>query len=199
MEPEFSPYEAALQRAAPALSSADVPFLLAGSLASWVRGGPETDHDLDLMVRPSDADRALEALAACGMRTERPPMDWLYKAWDGETLLDLIFRPSGLDVDDELFRRSEQIAVAGITVDVISVEDLLLTKLMSLSPNRVDFTPTLQIARSIREQVDWSEVRARTARSPYARAFFALLRELEIIESPDAERAAQVRVVAGAV
>ncbi len=199
MEPEFSPFEAALQRAAPALRSADVPFLLAGSLASWVRGGPETDHDLDLMVRPSDADRALEALAGCGMRTERPPMDWLYKAWDGETLLDLIFRPSGLDVDDELFRRSEQIAVAGITVDVISVEDLLLTKLMSLSPNRVDFAPTLQIARSIREQVDWSDVGARTARSPFARAFFALLRELEIIESPDAERAAQVRVVAGAV
>ena len=47
---------------AAALREAGVPFLLGGSLASWARGGPETRHDLDLMIKPEDAERALEAL-----------------------------------------------------------------------------------------------------------------------------------------
>lgn len=29
------------------------------------------------------------------MRTEKPPESWLYKAWDGDVLVDVIFRPVG--------------------------------------------------------------------------------------------------------
>ena len=65
--------ERALKRSAAALRDAEIPFLLGGSLASWARGGPESRHDLDLMITEEDADRALEALAAVGMRPERPP------------------------------------------------------------------------------------------------------------------------------
>ena len=66
----FAAIEHALKRAAAALRDADIPFLLGGSLASWARGGPETRHDLDLMIRPEDAERALAALGrpACGRR-----------------------------------------------------------------------------------------------------------------------------------
>ena len=39
---------------------------------------------------------ALEVLVQDGLRGERPPEDWLFKAWDGEgNLVDLIFRPAG--------------------------------------------------------------------------------------------------------
>jgi hypothetical protein len=69
--------ERALKRAVQGLRAADVPFLLGGSLASWARGGPETQHDLDLMIKPEDAERALQALADAGMEPERPPEDWL--------------------------------------------------------------------------------------------------------------------------
>ena len=92
-EQPFAAIEHALKRAAAALREADVPFLLGGSLASWARGGPETRHDLDLMIKPEDAERALEALAEAGMRPERPPEEWLLKAWDGDVLVDLIFVP----------------------------------------------------------------------------------------------------------
>ena len=47
------------------------------------------------MIKPEDADRALEALAEAGLGPEKPPEEWLHKAWDGDILVDLIFRPRG--------------------------------------------------------------------------------------------------------
>src|ERR1044071_5757227 len=77
---DFEAIEHALKRAAAALRDADVPFLLGGSLASWARGGPETRHDLDLMIRPGDAETALQALVDAGMTPDDPPEEWLVKA-----------------------------------------------------------------------------------------------------------------------
>jgi hypothetical protein len=34
----------------------------------------------------------------------------------------------------------------------------------------------------LREQIDWQDVRKRTALSPYARAFFALVEALGVVE-----------------
>jgi hypothetical protein len=39
----------------------------------------------------------------------------------------------------------------------------------------------LELGRSLREQVNWDEVRERTKDSPFAKAYFTLLEELEII------------------
>jgi len=66
-----------MKRAAAALRDAEVPFLLGGGMAAWARGGPPTDHDVDLLLRERDAELALEALEAAGMRGERPPEGWL--------------------------------------------------------------------------------------------------------------------------
>ena len=41
-----------------------------------------------------------------------------------------------------------------------------------------------QMARPIRQQVNWADVRARTADSPYAAAFFTLVEGLGVVESP---------------
>ncbi len=98
-EPSFEEFEATLKRSVAALRDAEIPFLLGGSLACWARGAPETRHDLDFMIREADAERALEALERVGMRRERPPEEWLVKAWDGEILVDLIHGPSGMDID----------------------------------------------------------------------------------------------------
>ena len=105
-EQPFADLEATLKKAAAALRGADVPFLLGGSLASWARGGPETRHDLDLMLKASDVERALAALTAAGMRPEDPPEEWLVKVWDGDVLVDLIFYPSGLPIDDDVISTS---------------------------------------------------------------------------------------------
>src|SRR5919108_1484747 len=177
----FADMEATLKKAAAALRDARVPFLLGGSLACWVRGGPESRKDLDFMVKPDDAERALSALTDAGMRHERPPENWLLKAWDGDILVDLIFHPIGLEVTDEVIERGDELNVFSLRMPVMALEDVIATKLLALNDHSLDYESLLQISRSVREQVSWAEVRARTDHSPYARAFFALLDELGLV------------------
>jgi hypothetical protein len=170
-----------MKRAAAALEDAGVPILLAGGLAAWARGGPPTDHDVDFYVRESDASRALAALSHAGMRSESPPEGWLVKAYDGEVLIDLIFRPSGQTVDDEMFARGAVIEVAAFPVLVASIDDVVSTKLLALTEQNPDYGPVLSIVRALREQMDWERVRTQTDSSPFARAFFTLAEGLEIV------------------
>lgn len=178
---EFAKFLATLKKVAAALQEADVPFLLGGGMAAWARGGPESNHDLDLMLTQPDAERALRVLEGAGLRTERPPEGWLYKAYDGDILVDLIFEPSGQSVDGELFGRAEELNVHAIPMQVMSLEDLFVTKLTALREHELDYEGLVQMARPIREQVDWKQVRQRTKDSPYAAAFFTLVEELGIV------------------
>jgi hypothetical protein len=173
-----------MKRSAATLRDAKVPFLLGGGLASWARGGPPTDHDVDFLVRERDIERAEEALAAAGFRLERPPEGWLVKAWDGDVLVDLIFHPAGGAVGDEHFERATTLEVAAQPLPVASVEDVLTTKLLALTEQEPDFGPVLEIARSLREQIDWGALRPQVERSPFGAAFFTLVERLGIVEEP---------------
>jgi hypothetical protein len=192
-----------------ALRDADVEFMLGGSMAAWARGGPEPDNDLDLMVKPEHAEAALQALANMGMRTERPPEEWLYKAWQDDVLIDLIFHPSGLELTDEVFERAETISVMAVGMPVMALEDALVTMLYALDEHTLDYSRLLLIARALREQIDWSALRARAAGSPYAKAFLTLVEELGIApasgraparagDSGGGDARSRVRVVGGA-
>src|SRR3954469_25374788 len=94
-----------LKVAAAALREAKIPFALAGGLAAWAHGGPPTEHDIDLMIREADAEPALAALRDAGLRVEVPPEGWLVKAWIGDLLIDLIYGPKGIVVDDDFLDR----------------------------------------------------------------------------------------------
>jgi hypothetical protein len=178
----------ALRVAVATLRDAGIPFVLGGSLAAWARGGPEPWNDLDLVVKPQDAERALEALAAAGMRTERPPEEWLYKAWYGEVMIDVIFRAAGLEITDDVLARADVIPVLAVNTPVMALEDVLATKLNALNEQgSLDYRASLAIARALREQIDWERLRALTAGSPYAKAFFTLVQELGIA-APAARR-----------
>jgi hypothetical protein len=170
-----------MKRAAAALRDAEIPYMLGGGLAAWARGGPPTEHDVDFFVFPGDAERALEALVAAGLKADRPPEGWLLKAWDGDTLIDLIYSPAGGHVDQGYFDRAEVMEVAAQRLPVASLGDVLATKLLALSEQDPDMTSVLEMARSLREQIDWDFVRARTDSSPFARAFFTLVEELGIV------------------
>jgi Nucleotidyl transferase of unknown function (DUF2204) len=193
----FADIEATLKKSVAAFREAGVPALLAGSLAVWARGGPETRHDLDFVVKPADAEKALQALVDVGMKPERPPEGWLLKAWDGEVLIDLIFEPRGLVVDDDLIARGEEREVMAIGIRMMALEDVLTSKLMALDEHSADYSRLILMARTLREQIDWDELRRRTASSPFARAFFTLAEGLDITPPADAGRAARtyVRVV----
>lgn len=174
---------ASLKKAAAALRDADVPFALGGGFAAWSRGASASDHDVDLLVRAADVDRALEAMAACGMRTERPPEGWLAKAFDGDVMVDLIHSPAGMEVDDDLLARAEERGVDGMPMPVLHPDDLLTSKLLALTEHSLDFEGLVETSRALREQVDWAAVTERTASSPYARAFLYLARQLGIAQA----------------
>ena len=194
-EVPFATIEASLKKAVAALREAEVPFLLGGGLAVWARGGPETRHDLDMVVKPEDADRALAVLADAGMRTEKPPEEWLHKAWDGEVLIDVIYSPRGLVVDDDLLGRGEFLHMLGITIPVMAIEDVMATKLLALNEHELDLTSVLRIARSVREQIDWRILRERTRNSPYAAGFFTICEELGVVPEAHVSPAADVRLL----
>jgi predicted nucleotidyltransferase len=182
-EPEFEQLLGAMKKAGGALQQAGVPYVLGGGLACWARGGPRTEHDVDFLVKPEDAERAQNALARAGLRTETPPEGWLLKAHDGDVLIDLIYEPQGGPVDDGTFERAEELEVHAMRMNVAALEDVLVQKLLALKEQEPDYSSVLELARALREQVNWDEVRARTRESPFAKAYFTLLEELEIVEA----------------
>ena len=180
---EFERLLEVMKKAGGALNEAGVPFVLGGGLACWARGGPKTEHDVDFLVKPGDAERAQQVLAEAGMRVENPPEGWLLKAYDDGVLVDLIFNPKSGPIDDATFRRAEELEVYAMNFKVAPLEDVIVQKVLALSEQDPDFSSVLELARSLREQVGWEDVRERTKESPFAQAYFTLLEELEIVKS----------------
>ena len=113
-------------------------------------------------------------------REERPPEGWLYKVYDeDDSMIDLIFAPNSKPERVQAFLdHSDDIEVFAITLPVMSVTDVLATKLLTLKEHELDYDSVVEIARTCREQIDWDALRDQTAESAYARAFFTLVEEL---------------------
>ena len=65
-EPTFEELLDAMKTGAGALQRQEIPFVLGGGLAAWARGGPKSEHDVDFMIKPEDADAALDAMESAG-------------------------------------------------------------------------------------------------------------------------------------
>jgi len=170
-----------MKRVAVALKEADVPFALAGGFAGFARGGPEPAHDVDFYLREHDVAKAQRALDEAGLRLDDPPEDWLVKVYDGDAMVDLIFGPKAGPVDDDLLARATAVEVDSVEMPVLSATDLVVDKLLALDERYCDFATLFPLVRAIREQVDWTEVRSRTADNPFAVAFLRLTEELELL------------------
>jgi hypothetical protein len=184
-EPTFEELIAAMKKGAGVLQEADVPFILGGGLACWARGGPKTEHDVDFMIREEDVEHAVQAFEGAGYDTEKPPEGWLWKAWIDGCLVDLIFHPSGGPITQETIARAEVMEVVALRIPVATLEDVMSQKLLALTEQEPDYSSVLEIARALREQIDWAEVRRRTDDSPVAKAFFTLVEELGVVDRAD--------------
>lgn len=172
----------ALKRSAAALTDADISFALAGSYALWAHGAQESTHDVDLAVAQDDAERALAALDEAGFRTERPPEDWLYKAYADDVLVDLLFQINGRPVGPELLGSAETLQVLGVWMPVLPAQNVVIGKLMAMNEHFCDFAALLPGVRAVREQLDWAAVQRDTAGNDFAVAFLVLARRLGIAE-----------------
>ncbi|HEV2891801.1 MAG TPA: nucleotidyltransferase [Frankiaceae bacterium] len=169
------------KRAAAVLLDAKIPFAVGGGIACWCYGAPESQHDVDFMVREEDARRAQEVLANEGMKPVDPPEDWLLKVYDGDVLVDLIYRPEGMPITDEVLERAPVRDVSAMKMKVLRLEDVFITKLLSYNEHHLDYLGLLAVARAVREQVDWVEVAAATDHSPFAAGFLTLVERLGIV------------------
>ncbi|MGH2813003.1 MAG: nucleotidyltransferase family protein [Actinomycetota bacterium] len=115
-------------RAVSVLRAAEVPFVLIGGIPSAAHGYPRWSHrteDIDLLVRPDDAESALEALSDAGFATERTEEDWIFKALMSGVLVDLIFRVGGsMELDDEMVARVRVERFEDRTIEMVGPEDL---------------------------------------------------------------------------
>lgn len=170
----------ALKRTAVALKRAHIPFALGGGYASWARGGPEPEHDVDFIVAEADAESAARALAEADLRIEHPPEDWLFKVFTEDAMVDVLFRVAGESVEPGLLERAEDIEVLSVRMPVLGATDLLASKMKALSEHACDFGKVLPTARAVREQVDWAQLREQVGDNPYAAAFLFLIGELGI-------------------
>ena len=172
----------AMKRAAARCATPTSASRSAAGLAAWARGGPATDHDVDFFVKPEDAEAALEASSTAGLRAERPPEDWLLKAFHDDTLVDLIFRPAGGPVTDELLDRAEEREVMAMPLPSPRSRTSS-RRSSSRSPSRSPTSAACSRSRArCASRSDWDDVRERTNGSPFAKAFFTLIDELGIVE-----------------
>lgn len=175
-----------MKKCAAAMSGAGIPFALAGSAAAYARGGGVPTHDIDFVLLEEDADAAAKVLADGGMRIVRPPEGWLVKAYDGDSMVDLIYRLAGRPVTTQLLQRTDSLEVAAVRVPVLSGTDLVLSWLGSFSEHHADFAGALTCVRPLREQVDWATVREQTRGDAFAEAFLLLLERLGVIAAAGA-------------
>ena len=171
-----------LKRVAVALKQGDVPFALFGGYAAWVRGAPEPDHDADFLVPAAEAERAAKVLGEAGLQVVDPAEDWLTKVVQGNSFVDVLWRTCGIPVEQALIDRAEDMPVLSVHMPVLEATDIVVTKLMALDEHYCDYSRLLPVARALREQIDWSFVRARAGSSPFAQAFMTLVEGLGIAE-----------------
>ena len=95
-------------------------------------------------------------------------------------MIDLIFAPNSRpETVDALLARADELEVYAIVLKVMSVTDVLATKLLALKEHEVDYESVLEVTRALRERVDWPLLRrAAPPAAPYAQAYFTLCEEL---------------------
>jgi predicted nucleotidyltransferase len=112
-----------------AIEKSGIPYALIGGVAVKELGRPRITHDIDLFVKPDDADQILEVLKSKDFHIERRDPFWLYKAWREEVLVDVIFKSSGdIYFDEDVRSHVRRIPYQGRFINAISPEDFIIIK-----------------------------------------------------------------------
>lgn len=122
-------FDITLFSALDALDKNNVSYAIIGGIAASGLGRPRSTQDIDLFVRPEDAEAILEVLKQHGFRTEQTNPTWLFKAFKENVLVDIIFRSEGgFYYDDEMRERTLKVNYHGRQIPLVSPEDFVLIK-----------------------------------------------------------------------
>lgn len=123
-----------LLRAVEVLDSHRIEYALMGGIASSTVGRQRATHDIDLFLTPAGAEAAVDVLAAAGFRTERTDQRWLFKAFGGDVMIDLIFvSKGGVVFDEEMRTRRRETRLGSRSIHVLAPEDQIVIKALAAS------------------------------------------------------------------
>ncbi len=166
-DPELaSRFNRVLGQTVEAMEASGLKYVFIGGIASGGLGRPRSTHDIDLFVKPEDAQLALQALARSGFATEKTDPSWLYKGFKEDILVDVIFKSKGeIYLDAEMYQRSMKAEFHGKQLRLVAPEDLLIIKAAAhseLTPGHWhDATALLSHA-----SLDWEYLIRRARRAP---------------------------------
>lgn len=170
---EGSRFNRTLFSAIDALEEGGISYALIGGVAASGLGRPRSTHDIDVFVRPEDAESALEALSQHGFETSRHDPRWLYKGVREKMLVDIIFKSQGdIYFDEEMNTRAALVSYHGRQVRVVAPEDLIIIKCAVHNENGPHHWHDA-LAILSHAQIDWDYLLKRARRAP--RRLLALL------------------------
>lgn len=154
-------------RATAALDHSGIPYVVGGGIATWAYGRRRHTKDIDVFLRRKDAERALRVLREVGFRTEHADERWLYKAYLGDSMVDVIFENSrGFPVDEVLLARGALCQVNEHRFRVMAPEDLIVFKLLSAVQESPHWEDCLSIVRGLEGRLDWPYLLRRGSAEP---------------------------------
>jgi hypothetical protein len=162
--PSTQPGEAACRfyrRVLNALSSAGVPHLVGGGFAfSHYTGVRRYTKDLDVFVRPQDAEWAVGTIIQTGYQAEIVAPHWLGKAYSGQEFVDIIFSSGNgiCVVDDAWLQHAERGQVLDVPVLLSPVEEMIWSKAFVLERERFDGADIGHLLRARGRELDWERL-----------------------------------------
>lgn len=153
-----------LDDAVRALEHDAVDYVLIGGVGSAALGRPRWTHDIDVLVAPVDADRALEVLGRAGFATERTNEHWIFKATKRDIVVDLIFRTVGdIYLDRPMLEHSRRADFLGVDVRVAGPEDQIVIKAIAHDePSARHWNDALSLIAA--GDIDWEYLLERSVR-----------------------------------
>jgi predicted nucleotidyltransferase len=153
-----------LAEAVRALDASDVDYVLIGGVGSAALGRPRWTHDIDVLVAPVQAERALDALGDAGFDTERTNEHWIFKADKHGIVVDLIFRTVGdIYLDDEMLSHARTARFLEVALRVAGPEDQIVIKAIAHDePSARHWNDALALLAAC--EIDWDYLLARAAR-----------------------------------
>jgi hypothetical protein len=143
------------------LNEAGIPYLIGGAFAlDFHVGTNRKTKDLDVFVRPRDAQRVLNVLAEAGYVTEMTDATWLGKAFCGPDFVDVIFAfGNGIaQIDDAWFEHAHEGELWGEPVLFSPLEESLWSKAFVMERDRFDGADIAHIIVNSAERLNWDRL-----------------------------------------
>jgi predicted nucleotidyltransferase len=163
------------------LDNLHIEYVVFGGIAVWAYGRKRQTKDIDLLIDPAGANKALIALLKAGWTTTRTDESWLFQARKEGVLVDLIFQAKGdFVLTEEIFKRAVTLNIEGYKFRVISPEDLIMVKVYALKEIRpADWYDAISVLVAVKD-LDWNYIVRKASKNPKKVLSFLLFAQTEV-------------------